>query len=155
MDRNLIGKGGSIDAYLTCNYLSNKLITDTITAKEGQPVDWNTEFLIPCQLPIMSGRIVMKLFDKDAVSDEIVGSILFNLKDCISHYNGKYFWKNIYGSPLDCSGENTTLMNENPEAASTWKGRVLMQVTAEKTEKPVCLKRKLEPKEMEAAAPYL
>jgi len=25
----------------------------------------------------------MKLFDEDKISDEIVGSILFNLKDCI------------------------------------------------------------------------
>ena len=30
-------------------------------------------------------------------------------------------------------------MNENPEVASYWKGRILMQCTAEKTDKP-CLK---------------
>lgn len=34
------------------------------------------------------------------------------------------------------SGENTNIMNANPDLASTWKGRVLMQVTAEKVEKP-------------------
>ena len=28
-------------------------------------------------------------------------------------------------------------MNENPEVASTWKGRVLVQCIAEKTDKPV------------------
>ena len=28
-------------------------------------------------------------------------------------------------------------MNENPELASFWKGRILMQVFAVKTEKPV------------------
>lgn len=27
-------------------------------------------------------------------------------------------------------------MNSNPDLASTWKGRILMEVTAEKTEKP-------------------
>ena len=32
----------------------------------------------------MSSRIVMKLFDEDKISDEIVGSILFNLKECIN-----------------------------------------------------------------------
>lgn len=31
----------------------------------------------------MSSRIVMKLFDEDKIKDEIVGSLLFNLKDCI------------------------------------------------------------------------
>jgi hypothetical protein len=28
-------------------------------------------------------------------------------------------------------------MNENPEVASTWKGRVLMHITAELTDKPL------------------
>ena len=28
-------------------------------------------------------------------------------------------------------------MNENPELASNWKGRVLMQIECEETEKPV------------------
>lgn len=31
----------------------------------------------------MAGRVVMKLFDEDKLGDEIVGSLLFNLKDCI------------------------------------------------------------------------
>jgi hypothetical protein len=95
--------------------------------KEGQKVDWNTEFLIPVQLPIMSGRVVMKLFDRDTINDEVIGSILFNLKECIEDkYNGKFFWRNVYGAPLDKSGPNTDLMNSNPEAASTWKGRILI-----------------------------
>lgn len=89
----------------------------------------------------MSSRLVMKLFDEDKIKDEIVGSIIFNLKDYIDQKSGKptsrFFWKNIYGSPLDVSGENTNLMNNNPELASTWKGRILMQVCAEKTEKPL------------------
>ena len=46
-------------------------------------------------------------------------------------------WKNIYGAPVDVSGTTAKQMNENPEVASLWKGRILIQVTAEKTEKPV------------------
>lgn len=84
----------------------------------------------------MSGRLVMKLFDEDNIKDEIVGSMIFNIKECIESKNGTFFWKNIYGSPLGKSGENTDRMNNNPELASTWKGRILMQVVAEKTEKP-------------------
>ena len=34
------------------------------------------------------------------------------------------------------SGDNTNKMNSNPELGSTWKGRILMQITAEKTENP-------------------
>ncbi len=69
--------------------------------------------------------------------------------------NGKFFWKNVYGAPLDCHGNNTDLMNSNPELASMWKGRILMQVSAEKTEKPLCLKKKIDNKEIGVALPYL
>ena len=34
-------------------------------------------------------------------------------------------------------------MNENPEIASAWKGRVLVQVCSEVTEKPKCMKRRI------------
>jgi len=85
----------------------------------------------------MSGRLVMKIWDEDKLKDEIIGSLVFNLKECINERNGRYFWKNIYGAPLDKSGANTDLMNSNPDVASTWKGRILMQVTAEESEKPI------------------
>jgi len=135
MDKNLIGKGGSIDAYLICKTMNTKLKTKVYTMKDEQ-VFWYQEFRVPCQLPIMSSRIIMKLYDEDKLSDELVGSFSFSLKDVIEKTNGKFFWKNIYGAPLDVSGENTKLMNNNPETASTWKGRILMQTFAEKTEKP-------------------
>jgi len=47
-------------------------------------------------------------------------------------------WMNIYGSPMNQpNSESKRMMNENPELASNWKGRVLMQVTCESTEKPI------------------
>ena len=125
MDTAVFGKG-SLDAYIICEYMGRKLKTKVLTQKEGGSIDWNQEFLLPCQLPIMSSRIVMKLFDEDKISDEIVGSMLFNLKEIIGKKNGKFFWKNIYGAPLGRSGENCKNMNNNPEFGSTWKGRILM-----------------------------
>jgi len=81
-------------------------------------------------MPIMTSRLVMKLFDADTVSDEVAGSMIFNLKDYIDQKGGQpssqFFWKNIYGSPLGVSGKNTKLMNDNPDMASHWKGRILM-----------------------------
>ena len=82
----------------------------------------------------------MKLFDEDKISDEIVGSMLFNLREIVgkgAKKNGKFFWKNIYGAPLGRMGDNVKQMNANPEGASTWKGRILIQVEAFETEKPV------------------
>jgi hypothetical protein len=61
----------------------------------------------------------------------------------------------VYGSPLGHSGTTTDDMNSNPEVASTWKGRILMQVTAEKTEKPQCLMQPCSEADIQLSKPYL
>lgn len=40
MDTAIFGKGGSIDAYLTCQYLNQKLKTKVVTMK-NDAVFWN------------------------------------------------------------------------------------------------------------------
>jgi len=79
-----------------------------------------------------SDRLILKLFDEDKVTDEIVGSMHFSLKKIITESgpDGILVWKNLYGSPLGVSGDNTNMMNDNPELASTWKGRTLMHISA-------------------------
>jgi|688.fasta_scaffold62346_4 hypothetical protein len=103
----------------------------------------------------MGGNLNFKVFDEDAVNDELIGSFQFKAKSIIEDLNGKYFWKNIYGSPLDVSGKHTDRMNENPDIGSLWKGRILMQVVAELTEKPILLVRDIETKEINEAAIHL
>lgn len=75
--------------------------------------------------------MVLKLYDEDKVSDEIVGSMYFSIKEIVNTCkdDGILVWKNLYGSPLGCSGANTKLMNDNPDVASTWKGRTLMHIS--------------------------
>lgn len=51
--------------------------------------------------------------------------------------NGRFIWKNVYGAPKDKDNKAAKNMNENPELGSLWKGRILMQIFAVKTEKPV------------------
>ena len=86
------------------------------------------------------------------MKDETAGSICFYTKELCElaklnkgdkdlkepgRYNNMFLWKNVYGSPMDQKGSKSkTAMNENPEMASTWKGRVLFQVSAEKEDKP-------------------
>jgi hypothetical protein len=73
--------------------------------------------------------------DEDNTTDEVVGSILFDIKEIIDRFKKKedliFEWKNVYGSPLEgmYDGFNQTVkaeMNDNPEMASNWKGRVLI-----------------------------
>lgn len=106
----------------------------------------NEEFLVPAQIPMLGGRLVFKVYDDDLSGDELIGAICFNIKDIIpdadgnpGRFNGLYDWKNIFGAPTGVSGNITGKMNENPEIASFWKGRILVQCIAEETEKPLLL----------------
>ena len=73
-------------------------------------------------------------------SDETAGSVEFKTKDLIDNVddiNGKFMWMNIYGSPLGISDSKYKKdMNEQPDTASNWKGRVLVQTIVELCEKP-------------------
>ena len=106
-------------------------------SKDGAPVDFYQSFWLPVQTPIMTPRLVLSIWDQDTISDEIIGSLLFNLKELIGKKNNIFFWKNIYGAPTGVSGDTTNKMNGNPEGASTWKGRILFHVDAQKVEKPL------------------
>ena len=82
--------------------------------------------------------MIVKVMDRDDIKDEVIGSLLFDIQKIVDgEYNDKFFWANIYGSPLGQSNSQAKRdMNENPEYASHWKGRVLMQIECFKTEKP-------------------
>lgn len=64
--------------------------------------------------------------------DDTVGSICLSLKDIAKNCakeGGKVMWLNIYGAPENVS--NSTVqqeMNNNPELASVWKGRILVRI---------------------------
>ena len=93
--------------------------------------------LLPVQWPVASSRLVFKLFDYEKTSmHELVGSMVFNIKDILACPGPTFNWINIYGAPPDKSGQNTDKMKNNPELASTWKGRVLVQYFAEDTKNP-------------------
>jgi len=79
-------------------------------------------------------------------TDEIAGSIQFDTKKIIAGVNnGMFVWKNIYGSPMNQSNSKYKReMNANPEVASFWKGRVLCQIIAEPTEKPLAKQMEIE-----------
>ena len=84
--------------------------------------------------------MVMSIWDEDKVVDEAVGSIIFSLRDLVkkgSQEGGCMHWVNVYGAPVDRKGEWSTAMNNNPELASTWKGRLLLNVICADISSPV------------------
>ena len=68
------------DAYLMTTYKKRKLKTSVKVIEEnGPPIDWNQEILLPAQIPVIQPKIVFKLMDQDDFSDEVVGSLKFNI----------------------------------------------------------------------------
>lgn len=121
-----------IDAYMKLEFKKKTYKTKVIKYFKGdQPISWNTEFLLPCQLPVASPMIPIKLMDEDDIgSDEVAATMLFFTKDIVENKgnkNGLFIWKNLYGAPLGQSNsKEKEMMNENPEFASSWKGRILV-----------------------------
>jgi len=97
--------------------------------------------------------------DRDDVFDETVGSIKFNLKDileCKHDEKGKYFWMNVYGSPMNQSDSAAKKhMNNHPDDASNWKGRVLLNIEVEETEKPIAKVCHIDPDMVREAEAYM
>lgn len=101
---------------------------------------WNKEFWLPAQIPVSAPKIEIRLMDEDDIgSDEMAGTIRFFTKDIIEGKVSKgMIWKNVYGAPLNQkSSKEKTMMNETPDLASCWKGRILCQVECEQTDKPL------------------
>lgn len=94
--------------------------------------------------------------DQDDIKDEVVGSLLFDTQDIVDgKFQNKFFWANIYGSPLNLSNSDAKRdMNENPELASNWKGRILMQIECSETEKPVAKVCKIDQEIVDDANAY-
>ena len=119
-----------IDAYMKLEFKAKKYKTKVQTQpKGGPPVHWNTEFWLPAQLPVVQPKIEIRLMDADDIgSDEMAGTMCFDTADLIGgKLNNQFVWKNVYGSPLNQKNSKAKrAMNEHPEYASQWKGRVLI-----------------------------
>lgn len=83
--------------------------------------------LVPVAWPVANNRFIFKLYDYEGVGkDELVASMKFDMKQVASVDKPTFNWINLYGGPHGCSGDNTDKMNNNPEKASAWKGRILV-----------------------------
>ena len=101
--------------------------------------------------------MLLEIFDYNTISDTQIGSLVLSIKKLmamIKENNGEplYMWENIYGAPPDTSGDVAEKMNDNPEMASHWRGRMLLEINCEECDKPKKGVFKLEPSVREAAA---
>ena len=76
MDAGMLMSKAKIDAYIRVNF-KNKILKSPMKkySKGDDPVDFNTEFLLPCQMPVLEPSINLRLMDEDMAKDEMAGSI--------------------------------------------------------------------------------
>jgi len=119
---------GTCDAFVKVNYLGKSIKTSVVTQKKDQ-VFWAQEIWLSISFDVVD---IIKQAQKNDGSD--------------------WLWKDIYGSALGVSGKSTDEMNKVPEIASHWKGRILMNVVAEKTDKPEMKMKNISDEVMQEAA---
>jgi hypothetical protein len=105
-----------------CEFKGKKLKTDVKKfVLDGPPVNFNQEFLLPAQKPVLEPYITLRLMDEDPLADETAATIRLKTKDLIDkpYLHGQYSWKNFWGSPLgQASSDAKEEMNNNPDVAS-------------------------------------
>lgn len=106
-------------------------------------VDWMEEILLPIEMPTKDDCIRLSVWDQDIAIDSQVCSLCLSVKSILKYKREESMvkWINLYGAPLDYMGSNVDKMNKNPEDASLWKGRILVEYFAEDVKYPVRKKR--------------
>lgn len=112
--------------------------------------------MVPVQTPVVTDRMLLEIFDYNITSDTQIGSLVLSIKKLMKKLEANegesfYMWENIYGAPPDTSGDVADMMNDNPEMASHWRGRMLLQIWCEEDDKPKKGVQKLEPEVKEMA----
>ena len=154
MDRFTRGglSGSGIDAYVQASFAGNPALR-TPWVHCGGTKNLNAEFMtqlwIPVQVPTMSDRIALSLWDRDFhffSSNKLVAHSYFSYKDLpkLEHPRGggglfgglfsknEYDgpppkWVNLYGAATDLRGRAAGKMeNTYPDIASTYRGRLLV-----------------------------
>lgn len=145
--------GRECDGFVEVKYLGLTRCTTVIPMK-NEVIHWNEIIDIPVSIPTVSQKIVLTIKDHDSASkDDLVGSIEINVNDVINKnmYNElRYF--DIYGSPFNDDSKYCTLMNNNAEIGSAWKGRILMKITTSDSDNPSASIRKMDESQITEAA---
>lgn len=127
---------GGCDAYISTKYMDFNARTKTKTTKNGC-VTWNEEMWLAVRKPTLGSRIFFSVYDKDVGFDDYVGSMEFWLDRMEKKARKMTRWVNLYGATPDSRNSfYKRLYDQNPDIASSWNGRVLVQVESIDTKNP-------------------
>jgi len=128
---------GQTDPFVTVEYGVARAETRVIKVTLD-PV-WNEELFIPVSFPTINNRVIVKLFDwEQAQTNELMGSNIFKIEDIKAKKYKDPFWVNIYGARAEAKvAYYKSMMNNIPETATMWKGRVQLSMYLEECANPI------------------
>ena len=83
----------------------------------------------------MNNKIKVEMWDDDYTKDERVGTAYYNFKSIMNKNSGAR-WTNLYGPPIHATGEYADLMTKFGDKGSTYRGRILYNISSHDEEKP-------------------
>ena len=137
---------GGIDAYLQAEFAGNKPQRTRWVTSKGRTgslrVEWNQEFWLPVMVPTMTDRISISLWDYDRFKpDDRVGTVALSRKK-LAKRAMQPTWLPIYGAPETVDfGKSRAFMNKYPDAASTYRGQLLLSARIEDDDAIVAAER--------------
>ena len=75
---------GTIDAYIYIDHKGTRLKTKVVTQDDDKKLRWDQQMLLPLELPLSNDKLVFNLYDSDTLSDDLVCSMNFSLKEILS-----------------------------------------------------------------------
>jgi hypothetical protein len=123
------------NGFLTVKYMGTELSTSVVDMN-AEMIRWEEMISLPVTLPAVTNKLVFQLWDKDLMTNELVGTFEISLDDIINNQYKNLNYIHIYGAPVDRCGPMSKKMNANSEIGSLWKGRVLLKIDHESTDNP-------------------
>ncbi|CAG9312955.1 unnamed protein product [Blepharisma stoltei] len=135
----------TIDAYCQADYGGAKINTSVFTADKNKfAAYWYEDLYVPVSIPSVSNRLIIRVLDYDNTSkDDMVGTIAFDWEEIEAGKYSDYFWTCIYGAPKDLDNGPANKMNDYPELASAYRGRILMKMIIEHPKKASLKKERI------------
>jgi len=134
LDRSLTGKP-SCDPYVQVNF-GEQILRSKVVKNSLNP-DFSQFMYIPLAEPVFVTQVEMQVKDQDLLSDDAIGSIRLKISDIRAGVYSKPSWINIYGAPLGATQKDERIqMNTFPQAASAFKGSLLMLMEIWPAENP-------------------
>lgn len=135
------------NGFIMAKYLGTQLKT-SVKDMKNELIVWKESIEFPVNIPVVSQKISLSVWDKDALSNDIIGSFEISVSDIFADKYKNFQYLHIYGAPLNKQGKYTDKMNENGEIGSLWKGRVLIKIDYEKTDHPKARVKSIDNKDM-------